>query len=177
MRDALILTLDGLTPQLAPRVFLAPGAVVAGDVVIGEDSSLWYHVVARGDVGRIRIGQRVNVQDHSMVHMSGGLSETIIGDDVTIGHRAVIHGCAIEERCLVGMGAVVMDNAVIGAESIVGAGALVTPGTRIPPRSLVVGSPARVKRTLDDEDVVKLLASAAHYVQTAARHRQALEQA
>lgn len=166
-----IRSLEDKTPQLHPSVFIAAGAVVVGDVVCGEDSSLWYNVVLRGDVGAIRIGARVNVQDLTMVHMSHGLSEAVIEDDVTVGHRAIIHGATIEQRSLIGMGAIILDNAVVGAESIVGANALVTKNMKIPPRSLVLGSPARVVRPLNSEEIAGLAPSAAHYVRIAERHR------
>ncbi|MCB9492634.1 MAG: gamma carbonic anhydrase family protein [Dehalococcoidia bacterium] len=165
----------GQLPQLADSVFVAPGAVVIGDVTCGEDSSIWYNCVVRGDVMPIRIGARVNIQDLSVVHVTSGTHSTTIEDDVTVGHRAIIHGCVVERGSLIGMGAIVMDGAVVGAGSLVGAGAVVTPGTVIPPRSLAVGSPARVKRELTDAEVEGLLDSATHYVRTAANHRASLE--
>lgn len=157
-------------PELHESVFVAPGAIVVGDVEIGEDSSIWYNTVVRGDVMSVRIGARVNVQDLSMVHVTSGRFPAVIEDDVTVGHRAIIHGCAVERGCLIGMGAIVMDGAVVGTESLVGAGALVTPGTQIPPRSLVLGSPAKVKRTLSDAEVADLYDSARHYVVNARNH-------
>lgn len=161
-------------PALADDVFVAPGAVVIGDVTAGAGTSFWYNVVVRGDVCPIRFGARVNVQDLSMIHVTSDEAPCIVGDDVTIGHRAILHGCTVEQGCLIGMGAIVLDHAVIGAESLIGAGALVTPRTVIPPRSLVVGSPARVKRTLRDDEVANLYTSARHYVALAARHRAAV---
>lgn len=173
----LVYPLGTKTPVIPDSVFVAPGAILCGDMECGDDCSFWYGVVARADVGRIRIGERVNIQDHTLLHMTGGKSETIIGDDVTIGHRAIVHGATIGNCCLIGMGATVMDNAVVGEESIIGAGALVTPGTVIPPRSLAVGSPARVRRELTDDDVEALHLSAEHYVAIANMHRKALEEA
>lgn len=165
-----IRALNDTQPELHPSVFVADGAVVIGDVQCGEDTSIWYNVVIRGDSGNVRIGKRVNVQDLSMIHMSEGLSDAEILDDVTIGHRVIIHGARIEERCLIGMGAIILDNAVVGADSIVGANALVTKNTVIPPRSLVLGSPAKVVRALSDAEVASLPASAAHYVEMAKSH-------
>lgn len=173
--DAVVFPLGNHTPSLPESTFVAPGAVIVGDVEVGEDCSFWYHAVARGDVGKIRLGDRVNVQDHSMIHMSDGKSDARIGDDVTIGHRAIIHGATIKDRVLIGMGAIVLDHAVIGEDSIVGAGALVTGGKEFPPRSLIIGSPARAVKTLSDDDIKALPAGAAHYVQIAEKHRVALE--
>lgn len=165
-----LLPFEDKTPELADGTFVAPGAQLIGDLVAGDGCSFWYNVVVRADVMPIRIGKRVNVQDLTMIHVSSGTFATTIGDDVTIGHRAIVHGAVVEAGCLIGMGAIVMDGAVVGAESIVGAGAIVTPGTVIPPRSLVLGSPGRVKRSLTDNEVKGLYDSAAHYVVTARRH-------
>ena len=170
----MIVPFEGVTPTLAANVFVAPGAVIVGDVVIGDASSVWYTTVVRGDVMPIRIGARVNIQDGSVIHVTSRTSPTHIGDDVTIGHRAIIHGCTIERGALIGMGAIILDNAVIGEGSLVGAGAIVTSGTIVPPGSLVIGAPARVKRPLTDEERAGLLASAAGYVQNAARHAAAV---
>lgn len=168
---------EGCEPVLAPDVYVAPGAVVVGRVEIGEGSSVWYNTVIRGDVGFVRIGARTNIQDLSMLHMTGGRSNLVIGDDVTIGHRVVLHGCTVENRCLIGMGAIVMDNAVIGEGSIVAAGALVLENTVVPPRSLVVGAPATVKKTLspDDPELFTFVKTAEHYRTRAAQHRELAE--
>ncbi len=160
----------GVTPTIGPRVFIADTARVIGDVHVGEDSSIWYGSVVRGDVHHIRVGARVNIQDLSVLHVTSGRYPTIVGDDVTVGHRAILHGCTIGARALVGMGATVMDQAVVGEESMVGAGALVTPGTIVEPRTLVIGSPARPKRPLTDEELRWLRASAGHYVELAATY-------
>ena len=170
----MLLRFEDQSPRLADDVFVAPGAVVIGDVVAGAGTSFWYNVVVRGDVCPIRFGDRVNVQDLTMVHVTSDEAPCVVGDDVTIGHQAVLHGCTVERGCLIGMGAIVLDHAVIGAESLVAAGAVVTPRTVIPPRSLVLGSPARVKRTLRDDEVANLYTSARHYVTLAARHRAAV---
>lgn len=166
-----IVSYQGMEPHMDPGTWIAPGATVIGDVEIGEKSSVWFGCVIRGDVHRIRIGARTNIQDLSMVHVthykhpdkSDG-HPTIIGDDVTVGHRVMLHGCTIEDACLIGMSATILDGAVIGRESIVGAGALVTGGKIFPPRSLILGSPAKAVRTLSDEEVEELYASAKRYV-------------
>jgi carbonic anhydrase/acetyltransferase-like protein (isoleucine patch superfamily) len=138
---------------------------VIGDVEIGEESSVWMCVVIRGDVHRIRLGRRSNVQDGTVIHVMKDTHPTTIGDNVTIGHAAVIHGCTIDDQCLIGMGAIILNGARIGTGSIVAAGSLVVEGMEIPPRSLVMGSPAKVKRTLGDADVSEIQMYADRYVQ------------
>lgn len=158
-------------PSLGKNTWIAPSADVVGEVTCGVDCSIWFGCVVRGDVHYIKIGDRVNIQDLSMIHVthykkpdkSDG-NPTIIDDDVTIGHRVMLHGCTIESACLIGMSATILDGAVIGKESIVGAGALVTKNKVFPPRSLIVGSPAKVVRQLNDEEVKELYASAHRYV-------------
>lgn len=161
----------GKTPVIDATVYVDPGAQVIGDVVIGPQSSIWCNAVVRGDVNIIRIGARTNIQDLVMLHVTRRTAPLQIGDDVTVGHAAILHGCTVQNRCLIGMGAIVMDGAVVGEESIVGAGALVTEGTVIPPRSLVVGVPAAVRRPLRPEEIAFLAQSAANYVQDAADYR------
>jgi gamma-carbonic anhydrase len=161
----------GVAPRLHDSVLVMDGSVVIGDVEIGEGSSIWPGAVVRGDVHHVRIGARTNLQDGAVVHVTTDRHPTRIGDDVTVGHRAVLHGCTVKERCLVGIGAVVLDGAVVGPDALVGAGALVTPGTVVPPGAMVLGSPARVKRQLTDEEKAALRESAAHYVELAARYR------
>lgn len=158
-------------PKLGKNTWAAPSADVVGDVTCGEECSIWFGCVVRGDVHYIQIGDRVNIQDLSMIHVTHYKKEdksdgnpTIIGDDVTIGHRVMLHGCTIESACLIGMSATILDGAVIGKESIVGAGALVTKNKVFPPRSLIMGSPAKVVRELNDEEVAELYASAKRYV-------------
>lgn len=158
-------------PLIGDRVFIAPSADVIGRCEIGEDCSVWFGAVIRADVHRVKIGARVSVQDGAVIHVTHSVLAdesdgfpTVVGDDVTIGHRAVLHGCVIENACLIGMGAIILDGAVIGAESIVGAGALVTQNRVFPPRSLILGSPAKVARTLSDGEVKELYASASRYV-------------
>ncbi|MCK6552039.1 gamma carbonic anhydrase family protein [Myxococcota bacterium] len=152
-------------PKLAPRCWIAPNATVIGDVEIGDESTIWFGTVIRGDVHHIRIGARTNIQDNSVIHVTTDLNPTIVGDGVTVGHRVILHGCTVEDGALVGMGATILDRAVIGAGSLVGAGALVTEGTIIPPGVLAIGAPARVKRPLTDEEKRHLLSAAAGYVQ------------
>ena len=161
------------TPAIAPDAWIAASAVVVGDVVIGAQSSVWFHAVVRGDVFPIRIGARTNLQDHVVVHVVGGRIATTVGDDVTVGHRAVLHGCTIGNRVLIGMGAILLDGAQIGDECLIGAGSLVTPGSKIPARSLVLGNPARFVRPLRDDEREHLVQSAAGYVGYAAEYRAA----
>ena len=160
-------------PKIPPSAFVAPGAVVIGDVTLGEESSVWYQCVARGDINRIVIGPRSNVQDGTVIHVSDHFA-AIIGADVSIGHRAIIHACEIGDETLVGMGATVMDGAVVGPRCVIGAGALVTKGMQIPEGSLVVGSPARIVRPLTAEERKQNASLAAKYVQVAKNHREVL---
>lgn len=161
---AIIRTFDGKEPQVGQGTFLAETAVVVGDVIIGQRSSLWYGAVARGDVYYIRIGDDTSIQDNAVVHVTHGQNATHIGSRVTVGHSVVLHGCTVGDRCIIGMGSVIMDRAEIGEGSIIGAGSLVTPGTRLPPGTLSIGSPARPKRDLTDEELRWIDSSADHYV-------------
>ncbi|RUM68254.1 MAG: gamma carbonic anhydrase family protein [Sulfurovum sp.] len=160
------------TPTLKKNAWVAQGATVVGRTTIGEDSSIWFGTVIRGDVHSITIGDRTSIQDLSMVHVTHHKKEdmsdgnpTIIGDDVTVGHRVMLHGCTIENACLIGMSATILDGAVIGKESIVGASSLVTKNKVFPPRSLIMGTPAKRVRELTDEEVAELYASAKRYVE------------
>jgi carbonic anhydrase/acetyltransferase-like protein (isoleucine patch superfamily) len=168
---AIVRAYRGITPRLAPSVYLAPTASVIGDVEIGEDSSVWYGAVLRGDVGRIRIGRRTNVQDLACLHMSLDQSHAVIGDDVTIGHNAVIHGALVEAGALIGIGAILLDNAVIGSEAMVAAGAVVPPKMIVPPRTLARGQPARIVRELSEEEWRLGKKLAERYVGVARDHR------
>ncbi len=159
------------SPQIHSSVFVAPGARVIGEVQIGQGSSVWFNTVIRGDVFPISIGEQSNLQDNSVIHVTSGRYATRIGNQVTVGHRVILHGCTVEDRVLVGMGAIVMDGAVVETESILGAGALVTPGTRIPPRVLALGSPCRVVRELRPEEIRSLRDSALHYCELADFYR------
>ncbi len=166
----MIRTFQGITPTIPKSCFIEATAVVIGDVVIGEECSAWFHAVIRGDVNYIRIGRRTNVQDLSMLHVTHDTAPLVIGDEVTIGHHVVLHGCTIKDRVLIGMGAIIMDGAVIGEDSIVGAGALVTEGTVVPPKSLILGAPARVKRPVSDKELVWIRESAQNYVDYARQY-------
>ncbi|HSN91512.1 MAG TPA: gamma carbonic anhydrase family protein [Anaeromyxobacteraceae bacterium] len=168
---ALIRPYGGKTPRLHETAFAAETSVVVGDVEIGEESSLWFGAVVRGDVNHVRLGARTNLQDLSVVHVTGGTHPTIVGDDVTVGHRAVLHGCTVKDRCLVGIGAIVMDGAVVGPDAMVGAGALVPPGMVVPPGTLALGAPARVKRDLTAEELAFLPRSARNYARYAEQYR------
>ena len=164
-------TFKSIAPKIGEKTWIASSADVIGDVNIGSDCSIWFGCVVRGDVHFISIGDRTNIQDLSMIHVthykkadkSDG-NPTIIGNDVTIGHRVMLHGCTIEDACLIGMSATILDGAVIGKESIVGAGALVTKNKVFPPRSLIMGTPAKLVKELSDEEVKELYASASRYV-------------
>jgi carbonic anhydrase/acetyltransferase-like protein (isoleucine patch superfamily) len=151
-------------PAIDPSAYVDPSAQIIGDVSIGAESSVWMNVVMRGDVHFIRLGRRSNVQDGTIVHVMRGTHPTVIGDEVTIGHGAIVHGCTIGSRVLVGMGVVILNGAVIGDDVILGAGSLITEGTIIPPRSLVVGRPGVVKRALGAADLVSIRGYADNYV-------------
>ncbi len=143
-------------PRIDPTAFIAETAVVIGDVEIGERSSIWYGTVVRGDVHYIRIGNRTNIQDQSIIHVSGGTDPTVLEDEITVGHRVTLHGCYVETGCLIGIGSILLDGVRVGRNSLVAAGSLVTPRTQIPPGSLVMGSPAKVKRPLTEAELTDL---------------------
>jgi carbonic anhydrase/acetyltransferase-like protein (isoleucine patch superfamily) len=155
----------GTLPRIHPSVFVDESAQVIGDVEIGEDCGIWMNVVIRGDVNAIRIGSRTNIQDLTMIHVMFRTHPTIVGDGVTVGHCAILHGCTIGDNCLIGMGAQLLNGATIGRDCIVGAGSLVTEGTVVPPRSLVIGRPARVTRELTDAEVETIAGYARRYVE------------
>ncbi len=157
-------------PCIADSAFIEQTAVVIGDVVIGQDSSVWFHTVVRGDVHYIRIGERTNIQDLSILHVTHDTHPLVIGSDVTVGHHVVLHGCTIKDRVLVGMGAIVMDGAEIGEDCVVGAGALVTEGTIAPPKSLLLGFPAKVRRAVTDRELAWIRESAENYVRYARQY-------
>ena len=152
-------------PQIHSTAFVEESAQVIGDVVIGAQSSVWFGAVVRGDVYHIRIGERTNIQDGTVVHVTNGTHATILEDEVTVGHNVTLHGCRVGRGCLVGMGSIVMDAVEVGEQSLVAAGALVSPGTIIPPRSLVIGVPAKVKRQLTDEEVAGLSVYWQNYIE------------
>ena len=169
----MILPYRDYQPQVGQGGWVAPNATLIGDVVLGEDVSLWYNTVVRGDVHAIRIGARTNIQDSTIVHITQHEGEarssedgypTIIGSEVTVGHRVILHGCTVGDLCLIGMGAILLDGAVIGRESIVAAGSVVTGGKVFPPRSLIMGAPAKVVREITDSQVEDFRASWQRYV-------------
>lgn len=160
----MIRSFKNVRPFVDPTAYVDESAQVIGDVVIGAESSIWMNVVVRGDVNRIRIGRRTNIQDLTMVHVMRETHPTTIGDEVTVGHAAVIHGCTIEDRVLVGMGAMLLNGVYVERDSIVAAGTLLTEGTRVPARSLVMGRPGKVTRTLTDEEVARIRWYAENYV-------------
>lgn len=176
-----LLTFGGKSPQVDPAAFVAPGAQVIGDVAIGPESSIWYNCVLRGDVNRIRIGARTNIQDGSIVHVDSpkpGAPEghpTLIGDDVLIGHLAMVHGCVLHDRAFVGLGAIVMDGCEIEGGAMLAAGAMLTPGKRIPAGQLWAGRPAKYVRDLSEEELAGHRAGVAHYVALARAHAAAVK--
>lgn len=154
----------GVLPRVHETVYVDGSAQVIGDVEIGEASSVWMNVVIRGDVNYVRIGRRTNVQDGTVVHVMGGTHPTTIGDDVTIGHGAIVHGCTLHDRILIGMGAILLNGVEVGEDSIVAAGTLLPEGTRIPPRSLAMGSPGKVRRELSESDIASIRQYSERYV-------------
>ena len=158
-------------PNIHPSAWVVPGATVLGDVTLDEESSVWYGAVLRGDLNRIVVGPRSNIQDNAVVHIDTP-NETVMGELVTVGHSAIVHACKIDNEVLIGMGAIILDGVEIGARSIIGANALVTLGTKIPPGSLVLGSPAKVKRQLTLEEQKDIARWALSYVETAKKYRE-----
>lgn len=163
--SAVLRPYNGLRPTIGHEVFLAETCALIGDVSVGDNSSVWYSTVLRGDVMPIRIGQRTSMQDGTVVHTTTGKFAAVVGNDCTIGHGVILHGCTVEDRCLIGMGATILDGAVVGAGSFVGARALVTPGTIIPPGSFVIGAPAKVLRPVNQKERDAIEYGAAHYVE------------
>lgn len=178
--DVTILTIHGKTPQIDPTAFIAPGCRIIGDVTIGPGASVWYNCVIRAEVNRVVIGARTNIQDGSIVHCDGPKpgdpdgAPTLIGDDVLIGHMAMIHGCVLEDRAFVGLGAIVMNHARIGGDGMLAAGALLTEGKTIAPRTLWAGRPAKFLRELDDAAIAGMRLGTAHYVENGRAHAAAL---
>lgn len=167
----MLLSHAGISPTIDASCYIQSSAQIIGDVVIGAESSVWFNAVVRGDVHHIRIGARTNIQDNSTVHVAAGRYPTTVGDDVTVGHNVVLHGCTVGDRCLIGIGAIVLDGCVIGDDCMVGAGALVTPRTVLDAGWLMLGSPARPVRPLGEVERESLLASARNYVANGARYR------
>jgi carbonic anhydrase/acetyltransferase-like protein (isoleucine patch superfamily) len=148
----MIISYNGKSPRIAEGCFLAPDCVIIGDVAIGSECSIWFKSVLRGDINWIKIGNWTNIQDGCVIHVTGGTAPTEVGDYVTIGHSAVLHGCTIESGSLIGMGSIILDNAVVGEGSLVAAGAVVRSGMKIPPHTMVAGNPAEVKRKVSSDE-------------------------
>ncbi len=148
---SLILSVKGITPEFGNNCFIAPNATIAGDVVMGDDCSVWFNAVIRGDVNSIRLGNKVNVQDGAIIHCTFERAKTVVGNNVSIGHNAIIHGCVIDDNVLVGMGAIVMDNAHVGSNSIIAAGAVVLENTIVEPGSIYAGVPAKKVKNIPEE--------------------------
>ncbi|HTH37401.1 MAG TPA: gamma carbonic anhydrase family protein [Pyrinomonadaceae bacterium] len=160
-----------LIPRTHGTAFVADDAIVIGDVVIGTEASIWFGSIIRGDVNFIRVGDRTNIQDATVIHVSSKTHSTILENDITVGHRVTLHGCYVEAECLIGIGASLLDGVRVGRNSLVAAGSLLTPGTIIPPGSLVMGSPGKVKRTLTETEIENIRRSAARYVELAAIYK------
>jgi carbonic anhydrase/acetyltransferase-like protein (isoleucine patch superfamily) len=166
-----VLPFRGVTPKLHESVFLAEGARIIGDVEIGEESSVWFNAVVRGDVNFVRIGKRTNVQDNCVLHVTHERHPLVIGSSVTIGHNAIVHGATVQDFCLIGMGAVILDGAVVGPYALVAAGAVVAEGFVVPEGALVAGVPARVRRSLTSSERMMLEQSALNYIRYVAQYR------
>ena len=171
MSEPIIGTINGKTPIIAPSAFVAPGAVVVGDVELGSQTSVWYGCVLRGDINWIRVGARTNIQDGSVIHVGHRGQGTTVGADVVVGHRVVLHSCVIGDRALIGMGAVVLDGARVGEGSVVAAGSVVPPGMDIPPGVMVSGVPAKVRRDLRPDELARTLAVVGRYLKVSDCHR------
>ena len=170
---AIIRELLGKTPQIGEGTFLAETATIIGDVVMGKNCSIWYNAVIRGDVHYIRMGDKVNVQDNAMLHCTYEKFPLTLGNNVSIGHNAIVHGCTIHDNVLIGMGAIVMDDCLVESNSIVGAGSVVTPGKQFPPRSLIMGTPAKVVKEVSEAQIQEMQASWKRYVALKNEYHQA----
>lgn len=162
---------NNIVPTVHPTAFVADDAIVIGNVEVGEDASVWFGSIIRGDVNFVRIGARTNIQDGSVVHVSSKIHSTILEDEITVGHRVTLHGCYVETGCLIGIGAILLDGVRVGRNSLIAAASLLTPNTVIPPNSLVMGAPARVKRELTAEELAKLKQSWQTYVELKEKYR------
>ncbi len=160
----------GILPRIAEDVFVAPGACIIGDVVIGEHSSIWFNTVVRGDVHYIKIGSSTNIQDNSVLHPTGLLFPIDIGDRVLIGHNVVIHGCTIEDECFIGIGSILLDGVKVGKGSFIAAGSMLPPGFEVPPESVVMGAPAKIKRKTGDNERAMIAHGWPHYAKLAAEY-------
>ena len=170
--SGLIVPYEGVRPRIAATVYVAPGATVIGDVEVGGESSIWFGAVIRGDFNKATIGERTNIQDRCVVHVDL-LTPTTIGSGVTVGHAAVIHGCTLEDGCLIGVRATILDNAIVGKEAFIAAGAVVSPGTRVGARELWAGVPARRRRDLNGDDLARMALAADNYVKHAREYKEA----
>lgn len=167
----MLISYKGDKPEIHPTVFVAPGAKVIGKVLVGEESTIWFNTVLRGDEGPITIGKRCSIQDNSTIHLYEG-APVVIEDEVTVGHNVILHGCTVGKRSIIGMGSTILDHAEIGEECIIGANTLIPPGKKIPPRSLVVGSPGKVVRELNEKDFELIQLSIDSYVQKGYDYRE-----
>lgn len=172
----MIKTFEKHQPRIAPNVFVAPDATVLGQVDIAAGASVWYGAVLRGDIGSIRVGERTNLQDQVVVHVTGGKHDTLLENDITVGHRAVLHGCSIAHHVLVGIGAIVLDGVRVEPYCLIGAGSMVPPGKHYASGNLILGSPARIVRPLTDNERAHIDQSVANYVELAQRHYKCLSQ-
>ena len=170
----MIYEFKGMKPEIADDVFTAPGSKIIGNITIKKGASIWYNTVVRGDIGSIIIGEKTNIQENASLHIDSG-QPMKIGKNVTVGHGAILHGCEIENNCIIGMGATILNGAVIGEGSIIGAGALVAEGKTIPPGSLVVGVPGKIIKKLNKENIKQIQESAEHYYHTAQEHSKMLK--
>ncbi len=161
----MIKSFNSIEPKIHETAFIADDAIVIGDVEIGEDASVWFGAIVRGDVNFIKIGARTNIQDGTIIHVSSKTHSTVLEEEITVGHRVTLHGCHVERGCLIGIGAILLDGVRVGRNSLVAAGSLLTPGTQIPPNSLVMGSPAKVKRALTTAEIAHLDQSWRNYVE------------
>lgn len=159
----MIYKLKNKTPDISKACFIAESADIIGEVSLGEDSNIWFNTTLRGDIAPVKVGKRSNIQDGSVLHVNYNMP-CIVGDNVTVGHGVILHGATVEDGCLIGMGAIILNQAVIGKESIVGAGALVTEGKIFPPRSMIIGSPAKKVRELTEEEVEKIKENVSDYI-------------
>ncbi len=160
----MIISYDNIYPKIGKNVFISENASIIGDVRLGEDVSIWFGVVLRGDIDFIEIGSKSNIQDLSVCHVCKGIP-LIIGKEVTVGHGAKLHGCVVKDRCLIGIGSIILDNSVIGEGSLIAAGSLVTPNTIIPPRSLVMGIPAKIKRKVTNKEYKEIINNSINYIE------------
>lgn len=167
----MIRSFNGQTPRVHASAFIAESAEIIGDVEIGEEASVWFGCVVRGDVNYIRIGARTNVQDCTVIHVDSGTYPTVLEDEITVGHRVTLHGCYVETGCLIGIGSVLLDGVHVGRNSLVAAGSLLTPNTKVPPGSLAMGSPAKVKRLLTDDEIAGLSRNWKNYIELSRNYR------